>query len=369
MSEKLFQKYYVRIAKESWLKAVLCGLIVGFSSLLVCSAIFWLIGFKYPWVSFIVLGVVIAAATPLFYFKKFRPTIKQIAKRVDELGLEERLLTMHELENDDSYIAMRQREDAKAALATVNAGLVKIKVAISSIVALCLVVPTAAATTTASVLASTGKIASGSEIIQEQLKNPTYYEIQFEEDGGGMIEGEIFQLVEEGKPIAEVTAVPDDNYYFIAWVWEIDGEERTLEGTDVFFVAGMVADRPLTITACFAEIGEPSDESGDVDQEPKDDDGEEDDRPKDDSDSKDQVIPPMDDDDGEKDPGDDKKPPSQTENSDRTDGKNQIKDGETYYGDEYDGAVEDTLEDMEQSEEIPEDVKDIIKDYYDNIKK
>lgn len=390
VSKKLFQKYYARIAKESWLKAVLCGLIVGFSSLLVCSAIFWLIGFRYPWVGFIVFGVATAASTPLFYFEKFRPTIKQIAKRVDELGLEERLLTMQELENDTSYIAMRQREDAKAALATVNAGLVKIKVAISSIVALCLVVPTAAATTIASVLASTGKIASGSEIIQDQLKDPTYYEIEFVEEGGGMIEGDIFQLVEEGKPIDEVTAVPDDEWYFVAWTWEIDGEEMTFDESDVFFVEGMVADRPLVITAVFSELGEgqgsgsgegegaegeegeagegdPGDEQApsDGDSEGEDGEGEEGEE----SEGEEGEESEGEGEDGEGEEGETGDNAGGKESPEKYNDKNQIIDGQTYYGDEYDGALEDAMDDMGKSEEIPDDVKDAIKDYFDNIKK
>lgn len=384
MSEKLFEKYYARIAKESWLKAVLCGLIVGFSVLIACSAVFWLIGFEHPWVSFIAFGVVTAASVFLFYFKKFRPTIKQIAKRVDELGLEERLLTMHELENDSSYIAMRQREDAKAALATVNAGLVKIKVAVSMIVSLCLIVPIAAAATTASLLVSSGKIASGQEIIKDQLKDPTYYEIEFVEEGGGMIEGDIFQLVEEGKPIGEVTAVPDEDWYFYAWTWEIDGEEKTLEDTDVFFIEGMVADRPLVVTAVFAEItegqgngsgegegteGEEGEEgegdSGD-EQAPSEGDGEEgEDGEESDGDGEEGENG----EDGEGEEGDGGDNAGGKESPEKYNDKNQIIDGQTYYGDEYDGSLEDAMDDMGKSEEIPDDVKDVIKDYFDNIKK
>lgn len=370
MSEKLFEKYYARIAKEGWLKAVLCGLLVGTSALLVASAIFWVIGFDYPWVGFIVFGAAIAAATPVFYYKKFRPTIKQIAKRVDELGLEERLLTMQEFENDTSYIAMRQREDAKAALKTVNAGLVKIKVSVSLIVTLCLVAPFAATATTASFLASSGKIASGQEIIQEQLKDPTFYEIEFVEEGNGMIEGDAFQLVEEGKPIAEVTAVPEDEWYFAYWKWEINGEELTLEESDVFFVEGMVADRPLVITAVFAELGEGGQGEGEggEGEEGEGEEGEGDEQKPGESEEGEEGENENenDSDDSDESDGSDNPP---GDNPGRYDEKNQINDGETFYGDEYDGALEDAIEDMGQSEEIPDDVKDAIKDYFDNIQK
>ena len=130
MAGELFKKYYSRLAKEGFLKALVCGLIIGFSLLLISAAVFWLADIERFWLCIVLWAVATATATPIFYFKAFRPTIKAIAKRVDELGLEERILTMTELEKDDSYIAMRQREDAKAALKTIDAKRLKFAISI-----------------------------------------------------------------------------------------------------------------------------------------------------------------------------------------------------------------------------------------------
>ena len=137
MAGKLFKKYYSRLAREGILKSALCGMVAGFSTLFVVSLILWLTNESIFWVA-IVSGVAAGLATaPLFYYKKFKPTTKEIARRVDDLGLEERVLTMTELENDESYIAMRQREDTIAALQTVNAGLLTIVVSVPLIIATC----------------------------------------------------------------------------------------------------------------------------------------------------------------------------------------------------------------------------------------
>ena len=135
MAGELFKKYYRRIAKEGFLKSILSGLVVGFLAMLLTAGLFWYMGWKAVWICGIVGCALTALATYLFYRFKFQPTTKAIAKRIDELGLEERILTMTELEGDESYIAMKQREDALKALGTVHAGLIKIVVSAPLVIA------------------------------------------------------------------------------------------------------------------------------------------------------------------------------------------------------------------------------------------
>ena len=104
--KKLLEKYYSRLAQESFLKSLLWGLVVGFSALLLSAIVCWYVGFKGIWVCIVLFAAATAISTPLFYFCRFRPTIKQTARRVDSLGLEERLLTMTELEGDNSYLSL-----------------------------------------------------------------------------------------------------------------------------------------------------------------------------------------------------------------------------------------------------------------------
>ena len=132
--KKLFQKYYGKLNREGIVKATLCGSVSGLAALFISGMLCWFFGYNGFWV--LILAFV-AAALPvvlLTYYKKFRPTTRSIAKRVDELGLEERLITMTELEGDPSYIAMRQREDAMKSLSTVSEDLLKIAVSVPLLV-------------------------------------------------------------------------------------------------------------------------------------------------------------------------------------------------------------------------------------------
>ncbi|MCH5164703.1 MAG: hypothetical protein J1F36_06790, partial [Clostridiales bacterium] len=121
-SKKLFDKYYSRLAREAMLKAFIIGFIAGFAvNIVIAFVTLFFTDFKLWFVVALGAGIIVTAITALLlYFKAFKPTTKKIASRIDSLGLEERLITMTELENDESYIAMRQREDAKAKLNEVN---------------------------------------------------------------------------------------------------------------------------------------------------------------------------------------------------------------------------------------------------------
>ena len=124
MAEKrnsLFEKYRSRVVREGVLKAVFCGLIIGFAVFIVSAAALWFTGVTWGiWLSLALFLVCTGISVPIFYYAKFKPTAKAIAKRIDKLGLEERILTMMELENDQSFIAMKQREDAVQALKTAD---------------------------------------------------------------------------------------------------------------------------------------------------------------------------------------------------------------------------------------------------------
>ena len=371
MNEKLFESFYARLAKEGFLKALFWGLIVGFSAMLISSFIFWFIGFSYPWIAFIIAAVAAAGATPIFYFAIFRPTSHDVACRIDALGLEERFLTMHQLEGDNSYIAMRQREDAKAALKSVSANLIKIAVSVPLVIAVAFTALAGSGMATVSVLAASGYIPPASDIIPDPFEpEPVFYEVEFVEEGEGMIEGDVFQLVQEGKNIKEVIAVPDEGWFLHEWHWEIAGETFSLTDTEVFFIEDMSVDGPLTIYATFAEAeagsdsqegdgegaeGEEGEEESDEQkpQDPQESDQEQ-------EDGKESQSPPPESEDGNE------KPP---EGSNRYDDKNQIINNETYYGDEYDDAKQGAVDEMEQSEEISDEIKDIVKDYFDNIEK
>ena len=376
MLEKIMKQYYNRLAKEGWLNAFFAALIVGFSVMLLTAFAFWFTAFQYPWIAFIVFAAVTAGCTPLFFFTKFKPSKKQIAKRVDELGLEERLLTMAELEGDDSYIARKQREDAKAALANIQAKWLKIVASIPLVVGASVMMVCGVAMTTVAIASANGQLSSGQEIIGEATKpEPITYAVEFLEDGGGIIEGEILQIIEEGGTIEAVIAVPDEGWYIEEWRWEIGGEEFTLTETDVFFVEDLFVETDIVITAVFSEAGDGSGGGGGGEGEGESEDSENQEADADEGEPSDEPS------EGEGEEGEDGNENPEGENdpdSDNAGGgqggtsheSDQIKDGKTDYGGTiYSEAVSDAEDELESNDEIPDDWKDIISDYYENIKK
>ena len=367
MANQIVEKYSARLAKEGFLNASICALGMGFAALLVTSLVFWLTGFDYPWVSFIVMAAVTAGTLPLMYYKKFRPSEKEIAQRVDELGLKERLLTMVELDGDDSYIAVRQREDSKRAIENVSTKLLRVVASIPLIAMASVLALTGGAMATVTILSDKGILSSGKDLIEEAITpDPVYYEVEFVEEGGGMLDGDIFQMVEEGMGVAEVYAIPDDEWFLHQWVWEVDGVEYTLEGTDVFVVEDLVVNQNIIVTAYFVEVSE-SLQQGAGEGEPSDEPPE----------SEPQEGEPTESEESEDEENEEESedaPPSDKPGGDQAGGESQandmVIDGETDYGgDVYNNAVEDATKEVESNDDIPEDLKDLIGDYFDNIKK
>ena len=260
---KLFEKYYKRLAREGLTKSVLCGLLVGFSAMLVAAFCFWMAGTGLFWLAVIPFILGTAVSAPVFYYRKFKPTSSAVAARIDELGLEERMITMNELKNDDSYIARRQREDAVKSLGLVKADLIRLAVSVPLIVAVAVLGIAGLGMTTVSALAANEVVSSGKDVIEDiSKKPPVYFDVQYEIEGDGEIIGSEIQRVENGKGGTEVTAVANDGYAFVGWYIALDGK-------NVYNGAVLVSDKPvhaatevtenLTIFAVFQEVEEGED--------------------------------------------------------------------------------------------------------------
>lgn len=136
MKDEKFAEFKKRLVLEAWLKTFVCAFIVGFALTGLTALICWLAGYDKIWPAFVALAAGLCLTIPAFYFLAFRPTDKKLAVRLDALGLDERILTMNELEGDTSFMAMKQREDAVAALGRVNPKLLKVAVAVPLLIAL-----------------------------------------------------------------------------------------------------------------------------------------------------------------------------------------------------------------------------------------
>lgn len=252
---KLFGKYYKRLSRQSWVKSFICGLIVGCVAMLVTAFGLWLAGSKMFYLAFVSLAVG-TATTPLFYKFVFKPTTKAVANKIDELGLEERMITMTELEGDESYIACRQREDAVKSLNSVSEGLLKLVVSVPMVIVLSISILLGGGMTAVAALSGAGVIDSGKDVIDDiKDEQVTRYTVEYDVEGDGVVEGEIVQSVEKGKNGTMVNAVALDGYAFYMWS---DGLEDPVRSE-------LKVNEDMKITAIFIELpeSEDGDEEGD----------------------------------------------------------------------------------------------------------
>lgn len=346
--KKLFEKHYSRLVREGVLKALLCGLIIGFAVNFVVAFALWFtsLGIGAVLAVSIGAGVLVAAiATAGFYFKKFRPTTEKIAKRLDLTGLEERLITMKELENDTSYIALRQREDAQAKLREVDGNRIKIHVSRATVIAASILFVLGSSMTTVTTLSAAGIIESGKETIIDPIvgEDPEeYIPVSYIVEEGGYIEGESEdaeeQLVLKGGYATLVVAVADEGWMFQNWS---DGLEEPARQD------GPITE-PLEIYAVFVQVEEGGEGEGEGGDE-----GEPGDEPSD---------QPSEGGEG----GDSNDPDSDPNNGagGKYEEKNQIIDGETYYRDVYEEYYKQAMEILASGGELTEEQKAFIEMYF-----
>lgn len=120
--ENVLIEFKKKAKKQNIIKAGLCSVAISLLFNIPFLIAFWIMDYKYKFI--ICTGIFIVGVFVLFpvlYFKKFKYTEIQLAKRIDDLGLEERVLTMIELKDNNSFIAKKQKEDTLNVLKTVEA--------------------------------------------------------------------------------------------------------------------------------------------------------------------------------------------------------------------------------------------------------
>lgn len=219
MNESLFRNYYKKLRRSAIIKSVLWGLAFGFIAAFITGFITW---FSYEKGFLITIGVFVAAtlaASLICYYAFFRPTAKDAAKAVDALGLEERMITMLELEGSDDYMAVRQREDAKEALEKFGDKKLGLGISLALVITLAIVAAFGVSGATVTGLADLGVIKSGAELIDEaQGKDPrNYVTIKYQATSGGNIVGNAEQTIRKNGATETVVAAAEDGYMFFCW--------------------------------------------------------------------------------------------------------------------------------------------------------
>lgn len=350
--EEIFFKYRKRLAHIAFFKSVILGLVLSLFALGAAALILWAARTALP----IVIGVTAGAgaavflvSVPLLYYKRFRPTDREVARRLDSLGFDERYITMYEFKNDPSGMAAIQREDACARLSAIPESALKFSLALPIVILLVSGALFAAGATTVSVLAADRTVwtEEAPAVPAVQTHIVTY---RVWEEGTGRIEGELVQEVEEGGYTSAVCAVAADGYGFAAWVDE--NKAPLANGNNPRSEVNVRGD--MTVYALFEKTEHPA-QSEDSDNQTG---GGEDDKTEQGG--------------GEsKEPDDPEQSGGGTESgggsSSGSDGRqnNNVIDGTQDYKENFDREkAEDELADRD----IPDDLKDILGDYYDTLK-
>ena len=298
-----FEKHYSRLRLEAWLLSILWGLVPGLGCGALTALVLWFTKLDGLLLSLIATAAVTLIATPVYYAARFRPDAVKNARRLDRLGLEERLVTMVEFEKDDSVMARLQREDAKAQLEKIKPSSMKMRITRSLTLHLLITAVIYALLLALTIFSASGIIPGGDELIEDAVEEAreVYVSVTYEVEDGGYIEGEADQLILLGTDAEPVVAVAEEGYVFVEWE---DGRSRPDR-----------ADTKVTEDVVYIAIFEPIAEDGDGD------DGDSSDKPMDNPQENENASQSQ--------PNDNSDSPSSA--GGKYEEANQIIDGETYY--------------------------------------
>ena len=334
----ILSKYEQRLIMEGKLKALLLSLTIGFAGALVLGAVSWYMGTNALLLCIAIVAGVALIGTPAFYALIFRSSVAAKAKRIDRMGLDERAITMVELEGDESVFARLQREDTRIHLEQMDVKQLEYKIPRALVVWTIVVSVLGLSATVMCTLASMGLVKTGAELADPFLPKPPvqYVYIEYMVEEGGSIEGDEFQQVIQGQGGTEVMAVADEGWIFIGWD---DGFGRP-NRVDSF------VEQSIVLVARFEPSGEEVEGA-----ESQEGDGDPDDRPvKGENEAQESM-------------GDETAP--------QAGGKyqmaNQVIDGETFYREVLEQYADMINEYLSSGESIPEEVRKIIETYLEII--
>ncbi len=352
----IFETYRKRLKRIGIFKSIMLAFSFAFVSVGIAAGITWIVKTSIFVTLATTLGVGITAfliAFFLFYFKRFRPTNEMIAKKLDSLGQDERYITMYECQDDMSIMAKLQRSDAKKKISGISPKNLKFSLALPVVLILVIGFVFAAGATTGSVLYGSGIV--GSSGIESETTSPSETIEKFVvtykvyEEGTGTIEGQTTQQVEKGHYTQAVTAVPAENYRFVAWV----DKDKNYLANQKNPRTEINVQEDITIYALFSEK-EPNDDDTDGDNTSEGEGSEKPDKGGDGSDSESQG-------------GDQGQQGGGISGGETGVGheNNNVIDGTQDYKDNFD---RESLENELADSDLPDDLKDILGDYYGSLK-
>lgn len=128
----VIQPFKKRIVIEALIFALAIALFVGLLGSLGATLIFRFVICDLSVVPVCIIvgvGLLLSVITGIIIYKKrYRTNNQKIARRIDSLGLDERVTTMIEYQKDQSYVAKVQRQDTLDRLSKVNVKTLRIRI-------------------------------------------------------------------------------------------------------------------------------------------------------------------------------------------------------------------------------------------------
>lgn len=223
-TKQIFDKHYARLRCEAIIKSALIGIAVGFGINLIFASLYWLFAFGGVWIGALVGASVGSACGVVLYFVKYRVTETDVARRVDREGLRERMITMLELEDDESVIAKVQRKDAERSLNGVSAESIKFNIPALTIALSVAVLVLSLGMSVVGILAGVGSIPYAKDILSPSRTG--VFDMEYLAGEGGYLRGESKQRVSVGEDASPVRAIAEDGWMFVRWDDGVDCPER-----------------------------------------------------------------------------------------------------------------------------------------------
>lgn len=245
-NNQLFKVYKKRMTLSAIVSSICLGLAAGGLTAFILALVAFLFSIDMLWVTIgVAIGVAVVVAVLLYLFK-FRPTDREIMRRIDRMGLEERAVTMYEYMDETSVIAKLQREDAVKRIESVDNEKIKksfpaFNLKKGTAIVLSAVLVLGLGMTVVSGLSQAGLLPSP-DIDGSNKK--LFVSVSYQVEEGGEILGETDQLIDPGADTTPVVAVAEDGWVFVRWS---DGN-RMPDRSDV----GVNED--LVVTAIFEEL-------------------------------------------------------------------------------------------------------------------
>lgn len=215
---KTIKNFKKRIVINTAVKTLLLAFSIGFLTLAISGGLLWFFELG----DFYTLPLVFAAASAIsfgiiFTYRYKNLSNKKMARQIDELGLEERVITMEELSNKDSYIVQRQREDTIRALMGAKAEYIPRILSTGLLVLLSCSFIAGGSSYFVAGLNHAGIIPNGVEFFHNVFEGNLHYILKYTATEGGELVGYHSQYVNKGEDGTYIIAVPQQGYVFSKW--------------------------------------------------------------------------------------------------------------------------------------------------------